>query len=1034
MLALLTGPLAGWAQWPDDLPLPDLWVRGDSSLELSGVRVVTWPDISGNDNHLTQGVNQFRPNVENEAMPGHTVVRFNGTNNRLLFDEMDEIRTVVWVAQRPENVGTIRRPLLGHNETLDFYRGPNQNLWDETFSNEAVVNGSTRMGFEEVDGTATPLPLGWQIISVVTTGNTEANQLGQDRATNNFWMGDFAEVILFNVPLTNEQVIEVENYLTDYYTSPLDLGEDIVVTSGFCPTSLAIDEGFVDILWSTGATTPEIEVNNSGTFWVQAKDVFGRTVSDTIQVTYPGSTNFESELVLCEGDSFLINLELDETFYDIVWSDGQLGSEATFDQSGSYSATITDTDECTLITEAVDVLIDAFASEASLGEDLDLCAGNSIALNYDGELQSILWMDEFDDTELIIESSGEYFVEAINENGCILQDTVTVTVVGEAPEVVINQPGVFCLNTEGALQASIAADSPISSIDWILPGDFQASEQNIEWVPQQTGSADIGVTVATEAGCSTSVTTQTIVFPLPEGQITVGTACTLVDFNLNATLSIESGTIASVDWEFEGQSYFGTPSVVVPQSPGFQEVTLILTSNMGCEASFQQLVEVRQSPIVQGAADNTCVGELTAFSTEVVDPGLGGIVGWQWFFGDNTTSTQQNPMHLYPTQGSYDAVVQAIAATGCVGLDTVEVTVIPLPSADFAVSNACLEVPYAVENLSSSQDPIDGFIWTVNGQEVYTGENPELLFTETGFNAVELYVETDQGCSNTVSKMIPVFELPLAGFSANPPIGLPPLEVSFENSSQGGVEFIWEQEGQFFSDEENPQFTFTEEGTYTVELQVVNEFGCSKSAQGQVDVTEPIVDLVIDAIDLQAAPNGYQISALVVNVGNVTADAIDMAASHGNGTTITERLETPLLPGASLLYTWSAQLQPTEAAYPYFCVTAEPVSTLGTERTPENNRRCKEEAAGFELTPVFPNPVPTGGNLLIRAILPQAEKVIIRLIDQRGAVALQTEELSLRQGFNELSVSTERLNAGQYTLTFIGERNQASQQVQVARQ
>lgn len=1035
LITLLVAALSLHAQWPENLPLPDLWVRGDSAIELSGNRVVSWGDLSPNANELTQTVNNFRPTVLPDELNGHTVVSFNGLNSRMLFDEINDVRSVFWVLRRPDNVGNVRRPVLGHSATFHFFRGPDQTLWDAQFTSADILSGTTRLAFQEVNGTqATIPPNQWQILNVVTLANVEASQLGQDRNTNNFWWGEFAELIVFSEALIPEQVVELENYLANYYTELLDLGDDIVVTEGVCPTVLEIGEGFTDISWSTGATTPSIEVNTTGTYWVQAKDLFGRVVSDTIAVSYPGNLNYQTLVTLCAGDAFAVDLELDDLQYTTLWSDEQAGSAVEFDAAGAFSATVTDAEGCTLITPTIEVVIDNFETEASLGDDLELCAGNSIGLSFNGTLESILWMDEFDSEELVISTTDEYFVEAVNANGCFMQDTVFVTVVGQAPEVVINQPGTFCLNTEGALQASIGADAPIASIEWVLPGGVPADEQIIAWVPEQTGPAEIGVTVTTEVGCSTSTMTQTIVFPLPEGQINVGSACSLLEFTLNASLSIESGTIASVDWVFEEQGYFGTPSVVVPQNAGFQEVTLTLTSNMGCVSTYQQLVNVRQSPVVQGAAEATCVGSLTGFSTEVLEPGQGGIAGWQWFFGDNTTSTQQNPQHLYPTQGTYNAVVQAIAATGCVGLDTVEVEIIPLPNPDFAVTNACLEVPYAIQNQSASQDPIEIYVWTVNGQDIYTGANPELLFTTTGFNSVELYAETDRGCANTISKMIPVFALPVPDFTPNPPIGLPPLVVSFENTSQDGLSYFWQFTDDDFSEDVAPQFTFTEEGSYPVELTVTNEFGCNSSITREVDVTEPVLDIVVDALDLQLTASGYEISALVVNVGNVTADAIELSAAHGNGTTITENLDAPLAPGASVLYTWSARLQPTQAAYPYFCVSAIPRSELADERTPENNRRCQTDASGFELTPVFPNPVSAGGTFVVRVILPEAEKVNIQLIDTRGALALQTEELTLRQGFNEITLSSGALNAGQYTLVLIGERHTAHQQVQVMRQ
>jgi PKD repeat protein len=41
------------------------------------------------------------------------------------------------------------------------------------------------------------------------------------------------------------------------------------------------------------------------------------------------------------------------------------------------------------------------------------------------------------------------------------------------------------------------------------------------------------------------------------------------------------------------------------------------------------------------------------------------IVSWNWNFGDNTTSTQQNPAHIYIAAGTYTVTLTVISANGC---------------------------------------------------------------------------------------------------------------------------------------------------------------------------------------------------------------------------------------------------------------------------------------------------------------------------------------------------------------------------------
>jgi PKD repeat protein len=45
-------------------------------------------------------------------------------------------------------------------------------------------------------------------------------------------------------------------------------------------------------------------------------------------------------------------------------------------------------------------------------------------------------------------------------------------------------------------------------------------------------------------------------------------------------------------------------------------------------------------------------GETIRF-TDITTLGGGGLMSWRWNFGDNTTSSEQHPTHLYPTIGTY---------------------------------------------------------------------------------------------------------------------------------------------------------------------------------------------------------------------------------------------------------------------------------------------------------------------------------------------------------------------------------------------
>ena len=199
-----------------------------------GDRIANWLDASGGRNDAVQWDANIQPTVYNDVLNGRPVVRFNGANQMLRFNQVNGIRTVFWVLK--ENAGTAHsdRPLLGELPTEGepfFHRGGNGALWNSTWGRSEVYNGATLMNGAPVNGSTTALPQGnFNIVSLTTTGNASARQIGRDRDFGNRgWNGDYAEVIIFDRPLTQVETNEMYAYLrTKYNMYPEGwLAEDI---------------------------------------------------------------------------------------------------------------------------------------------------------------------------------------------------------------------------------------------------------------------------------------------------------------------------------------------------------------------------------------------------------------------------------------------------------------------------------------------------------------------------------------------------------------------------------------------------------------------------------------------------------------------------------------------------------------------------------------------------------------------------------------------------------------------------------------
>ena len=150
----------------------------------------------------------------------------------------------------------------------------------------------------------------------------------------------------------------------------MDLGEDIYVQDRFCDTNLTATSGYTNILWSTGATTPSISVNE-GTYWVEGTDLFGFVHRDTIEVHYPEIPGPPANGI-CTGGSVIWDVDLGPGF-TYLWNTTETTPSISITSAGSYSVEIFDLYGCSRMSNTETLYIDDYANTATLGNDTTLC-------------------------------------------------------------------------------------------------------------------------------------------------------------------------------------------------------------------------------------------------------------------------------------------------------------------------------------------------------------------------------------------------------------------------------------------------------------------------------------------------------------------------------------------------------------------------------------------------------------------------------------------------------------------------------------
>jgi len=312
-----------------------------------------------------------------------------------------------------------------------------------------------------------------------------------------------------------------------------------------------------------------------------------------------------------------------------------------------------------------------------------------------------------------------------------------------------------------------------------------------------------------------------------------------------------TGSPFSWNWDFgNGQlSTSKTPSVTYSQ-PGTYTVRLVVKNSSGVDEEIKtNYITVFPSPSASFTANITtaCVPATVQFTDQsTTPPGAGSIVSWSWDFGDGSNSAQQNPSHTYSSTGFFTVTLQITSSTGCKSYASIGryIRIVNGINADFSISQpTTCQAPFIINFQDQSSGPGTlSYLWNFgNGGANSTLQNPGSSYSAAGTYSVQLSVQSNLGCSGTITKNIVVAgKTTDFNFPSTICIG---QTVTFQNnSSPAPVSSSWSFGDGTTSSQINPVKTFLSGGIFQVKL--INNYGnCSDSITKNVTIiTQPSVD------------------------------------------------------------------------------------------------------------------------------------------------------------------------------------------------
>src|SRR6185312_15502876 len=229
---------------------------------------------------------------------------------------------------------------------------------------------------------------------------------------------------------------------------------------------------------------------------------------------------------------------------------------------------------------------------------------------------------------------------------------------------------------------------------------------------------------------------------------------TASSFTVNPAL----GPGGSYNWNFGdgvGTSTVQNPTYTYGTAATYN-VYVVLTNSNGCFDTVKSTAVVNPNPVADFSATTVCQGKPTVF-TDLSTVKTGTITAWSWNFGDASTSTIQNPTHVYAACGTYNVMLTVTTNGTCTHDTTITVTVNPVPVPKFTATSVCvgLTTTFTDGSTIGCGGTINSWSWNFGDSKgTSLNQNPTYTYGAPGTYTVSLTVSSSLGCDSAIK--IPV--------------------------------------------------------------------------------------------------------------------------------------------------------------------------------------------------------------------------------------------------------------------------------------
>ncbi len=583
----------------------------------------------------------------------------------------------------------------------------------------------------------------------------------------------------FLTPGNTYQLTVVNNFgcsYTDeiYVTTPLKPEIDLTLCIGesyVWDTELSKNE--YSFLWSNTTTDSLLSISQPGDYYVRVTDANNCFIdSDTITVAFDSTlanVSLGPDTSLCLGYDIGLTTNL-AGISSYLWNTNQTSPRILPQASGVYWVDVT-SGECT-VRDSIHITISGNTPTANFTAP-NICFGDS-AIFIDnsqnptlGVINKWRWnfgnglTDTTQNTSTYYSSAQSYSVSLYVETDANCSDSITKQLLVNPKPIAGFTNSLACVgDTVFFTDTSKVSSGGLSRFNWKFndptqPTDSSAS-RNPSFIFNTAKNYPVRLIVESGLGCKDTTFKNLKIngIPVPDYSV-VGNCLSDSTYFTNQTQLPAGDQLASINWNFGNNTNANSLNPTIYYSIAkFYLVQLDVTTDKGCSATIKRQFEMNDKPVASFSTSEFCLnnfGKVTDLSTVRRTT----INQWNYQLQQaqyTDSSNLQNPSFQLNQLGDFNLTQIVTSAKNCKDTSSQNIPVRDNPKAFFNLETYLGAIPFAIK--FDTVTPSNNYNWSFgNGDSAFVIK-PNYAYTDTGNYTMNLVIENQFGCIDSMHRMI----------------------------------------------------------------------------------------------------------------------------------------------------------------------------------------------------------------------------------------------------------------------------------------